>query len=309
MVASSDNEKLELEKWRSDEKNEAGYQKIKRLIQHRYFKKKEEEESVPVNNFFNRVRLIQSKKKNLNWWKVAASVAIILSSGTLLSEFLYLFDHSHIELVSDAGQRTEAVLPDGTRVWLNNSSKLVYEQDFGRRRNVQLEGEAYFEVTKDLTSPFSVATGGMEVKVTGTQFNVKNYSIDKVVEVSLEEGSVNVRSEVGNNISLQPGDFLTMSKETFQFVKQSGDVKNNSAWRNGVMVFKNEDFSNLITRLERWYNIQIDYRQEDFKGIHYSGTIRNLRLDQVFEFVNLTVPIEVEMEANHIVLHKQKSNK
>ena len=309
MVASSDEEKEELKRWRSDEKNEIEYQRLKKLIQHRYFKKNEEADPVPINDFFNRARLIQAKKRTLNWWKVAASVAIILSVGSMLSDYFFLFDNTQIELVADSGQRTEAVLPDGTRVWLNNSSKLIYEQHFGRQRNVQLDGEAFFQVAEDVTSPFTVETGGMEVRVTGTQFNVKNYSNDKTVEVALEEGAVKVRSNVGEKISLEPGDFLTMSKETFQFVKQQGDVRNSSAWRDGVMVFNNEDFDNLITRLERWYDIRIDYRQEDFNGIHYSGTIRNLRLDQVFEFVNLTVPIEVEMKPNHIVLHKQKSNK
>ncbi|WP_291856413.1 FecR family protein [Marinilabilia sp.] len=309
MVAASEDEKNVLRKWRSSsEQNEQGYQVLKRLFQHRYYNENSTEEEVPVESFFTRARLLQSQTRTLNWWKIAAAIAVLISLGSLVSDFLYVFDSTRVELVADSGQRTEAVLPDGSNVWLNNSTRLVYEHRFGRKRSIQLEGEAYFEVEKDVSSPFLVETGGLEVKVTGTRFNVKNYSTDHTVEVALSEGSVNVKSSEGERVQMKPGEVLLLDKRTLKMIKKNGQVKDNFAWRDGVMVFKDEAFENLITRLERWYDIKIDYEPGDFKGIHYSGTIRNLRLDQVFEFVNLTVPIEVEMKSNHIVLHKEKKS-
>jgi ferric-dicitrate binding protein FerR (iron transport regulator) len=307
MVAASEDEKNVLQKWRSSsEQNEQGYQVLKRLFQYRYYNEYSAKEEVPVESFVTRARLLQSQTRTLNWWKIAAAIVVLISVGSLVSEFLYVFDSTRVELVADSGQRTEAVLPDGSNVWLNNSTRLVYEHRFGRKRSIQMEGEAYFEVEKDASSPFLVETGGLEVKVTGTRFNVKNYSTDQTVEVALSEGSVNVKSSEGERVQMKPGELLLLDKRTLKMIKKNGQVKDNFAWRDGVMVFKDEAFENLITRLERWYDIKIDYEPGDFKGIHYSGTIRNLRLDQVFEFVNLTVPIEVEMKSNHIVLHKEK---
>lgn len=309
MFAASEDEKNVLHKWRSsNEQNEQGYQILKRIFQHRYYSESTSKEKVPVESFFTRARLLQSQKRTLNWWKIVAAIVVLISVGSLVSEFLYVFDSTRVELVAESGQRTEAVLPDGSNVWLNNSTRLVYEHRFGRKRSIKLEGEAFFDVEKDASSPFLVETGDLKVKVTGTRFNVKNYSSDTSVEVSLTEGSVNVKSSEGERVQMRPGEVLLLNKRTLKMTKNNGQVKHNSAWRKGVMIFKNEDFDNLITRLERWYDIEIDYESKDFKGIHYSGTIHNLRLDQVFEFVNLTVPIEVEMKSNHIVLHKKKKN-
>ncbi len=309
MVAASEDEKNVLRKWRSSsEQNEQGYQVLKRLFQHRYYNESSAKDEIPVESFFNRARLLQSQTRILNWWKIAATIVILISVGSFVSEFLYVFDTTRVELVADSGQRTEAVLPDGSKVWLNNSTRLVYEHRFGRKRTIQLDGEAYFEVENDAISSFLVETGGLDVKVTGTQFNVKNYATDRKVEVALSEGSVDVESMEGEQVQMNPGEVLFLHKDTRKMVKENRQVRDNSAWRDGVMIFRNEDFDNLITKLERWYDIRIDYQAKDFEEIHYSGTIRNLRLDQVFEFLNLTVPIEVEMKSNHIVLHKEKKS-
>ncbi|WP_462318550.1 FecR family protein, partial [Marinilabilia sp.] len=229
---------------------------------------------------------------------MAASVAAILALASVMSQLLYLGDKTRVELVAESGQRTEAVLPDGSHVWLNNCSRLVYEHRFGRRRSVRLEGEAFFDVAKDVTSPFFVEAGDMNVRVTGTEFNVRNYENESTTEVTLAEGAVNVRSTAGQKAKMQPGETISLTKSTGRMVRKKADVFDETAWRDGVLVFDDTDFDNLIIRLQRWYDIRIEYNPEDFTGIHYSGTIRNLRLDQVFDFINLTVPIEVQMNSN-----------
>jgi ferric-dicitrate binding protein FerR (iron transport regulator) len=306
IFSASDEEKKILRKWRSiDERNEKGYQVMKKLFHHGNIKENHVEENISVDTFFSRTRLQQTEKRALSWWKAAVSVAALLAIGLMISQFLYFFDNTHVELLAGSGQRTEAVLPDGSKVWLNNCSHLVYEHRFGRQRSVNLKGEAYFEVEKDVTSPFYVETGDLEVRVTGTRFNVKNYESDSVIEVALVRGSVDVKSYNGNKVTMIPGEMVSMTKKSGRLVRRRTDVSENSAWRDGVLVFKDDSFDHLIARLEKWYDIRIEYNHKDFRGIHYTGTIRNLRLDQVFDFVNLTIPIEVQMKAKHIVLSKK----
>jgi ferric-dicitrate binding protein FerR (iron transport regulator) len=306
MFSASEDEKALLRKWRSkEEANEKGYQTMKRMLKPVKSRKETADGEVPVDAFFNRTRIIQMGQRTLKWWKVAASVAAILALASVMSQLLYLGDNTRIELVAESGQRTEAVLPDGSHVWLNNCSRLVYEHRFGRRRSVRLEGEAFFDVAKDVTSPFFVEAGDMKVRVTGTEFNVRNYENESTTEVTLAEGAVNVRSTAGQKAKMQPGETISLTKSSGRMVRKKADAFDHAAWRQGVLVFDDTDFDNLIIRLERWYDIEIEYDSDDFKGIHYTGTVRKLRLDQVFDFINLTLPIEVQMKSNHIVLTKK----
>jgi len=306
MFAASEDEKKVLRSWRNgNEKNERGYQIMKWLLNRDSFSKSSSRHTVPVEAFFHRTRLVDRNHKTIGWWKIAASIAVILSLGSLASQFLYFFDHTHITLVADSGQRTQAILPDGSKVWLNNCSQLEYTHRPGRKRVAVLKGEAYFEVAKDPTRPFYVETDHLEVRVTGTHFNVRNYDNESKAEVALVEGAVKVKPKNGPSSFLKPGQLLTLTKKTGRIIKNNSNVTDRSAWRNGILLIDNASFDDLIARLERWYDIRIEYKPEDFKNIHYTGTIRKLRLDQVFDFINLTVPMEVQMNENHIVLTKK----
>ncbi|MFO8000166.1 MAG: FecR domain-containing protein [Marinilabilia sp.] len=305
MFTASEDEKKALRKWRNrEERNEKGYQIIKRIFHAKPSVEKTGKDEVPVETFFNRARMVQIGRRTHLRWKIAASVAAFLALASILSQVLYFSDNTKVELIAEAGQRTEAVLPDGSKVWLNNSSKLLYEERPGRFRTVNVEGEVFFDVSKDKTSPFFVETEGMDVKVTGTQFNVRNYPDEPKVEVTLREGAVRIKTYRGQKVRMSPGETISMEKENGNLEKSSAEMSGTAEWRDGILVLKHIDFDQLITRLERWYDIRIEYNQEEFKGIHYSGTIRDLRLDQVFDFINMTVPLDVQMKANHVVLSK-----
>lgn len=306
MFSASEDEKALLQKWRSkEEANEKGYQIMKRMLRPVKGKIGSGNVEVPVDAFLTRAKVMQVGQRTMNWWKVAASVAVLFALASIMSQLLYWGENSRIELFADSGQRTEAVLPDGSHVWLNNCSHLIYEQRFGRQRTVELEGEAFFDVAEDATSPFYVDAGDMRVKVTGTEFNVRNYEDEPTTEITLAEGSVYVRSSGGHKARMKPGETISLTKSTGLMVRKKVDVFDNTAWREGVLVFDDTNFNDLIIRLQRWYDIKIQYDPDDFEGIHYTGTIRNLRIDQVFDFINLTVPIEVKMNSNHIVLTRK----
>ncbi len=309
MFTATTNEKKLLSKWRNrSEKNEAGYRVMKRWWQlsGAVPKKESPMEQVPVDEFFLRTRLLRIGRRSAIGWKVAASIAILVALTSVLFQLMYPGGANRVELMANAGQQTEAVLPDGSHVWLNSSSRLVYEQQFGRVRSLNLEGEAYFTVSKDRTSPFIVNANGLKVKATGTQFNVRNYPDENTIETTLMEGGVDIKTPSGGNKQMKPGETFAFEKSSGKLVRIAVRPSDNIAWKEGILVFHNTSFASLITRLERWYAIRIVYDPEAFEGIHYSGTIRNLRLDQVFDFINLTIPIDVQMNDNHVLLALKK---
>lgn len=301
MFSASGKEKELLAQWklRSD-KNANGYQIIKQFWHLKPVSSDIGEDSVPTDLFLNRVRLLGVVADRQIWWKIAASVAFLIAMSSILFQFLIFPNDGRVELIAASGQRTEAVLPDGSRVWLNSCSRLVYEARFGRIRYVELTGEAFFDVSKHKTRPFHVKADGLFVKVTGTQFNVRNYSSDPTIETTLIEGCVSLSIDDERSLKMKPGETIIFDKQSGKLVRRNVNSKDNILWKEGILVFNSTPFSDMIPRLERWYNIKVIYDSAEFKEIHYTGTIRNLRLDQVFEFISLTNPIQVEMEKNDI---------
>ncbi len=312
MFAATTNERKLLSRWRNrSEQNEAGYKVMKRWWQLAGSVPKKESlvEQVPVDEFFLRTRLLKIGRRSATGWKVAASIAVLVALTSVLFQLMYPGGANRVELMANAGHQTEAVLPDGSHVWLNSSSKLVYEQQFGRVRALNLEGEAFFSVSPDRTSPFIVNAGGLKVRATGTQFNVRNYADEATIETTLTEGGVNIKTPAGVAAKMIPGESIAFDKSSGKLVRLNVRPDDNIAWKDGILVFHNASFANLITRLERRYAIRIVYDPESFQDIHYSGTIRNLRLDQVFDFINLTVPIKVEMNENSVSLFLKEKSK
>lgn len=301
MFSASGKEKELLAQWklRSD-KNAKGYQIIKQFWHLKPVSSDIGEDRVPIDKFLNRVRLLGVEADRQIWWKIAASVAFLIAMSSILFQFLIFPNDGRVELIAAAGQRTEAVLPDGSRVWLNSCSKLVYETRFGRKRHIEISGEAFFDVTKKVFSPFLVHSGEITIQVKGTQFNVRNYPADQFIETSLVRGHVNFYIDNKRGISMNPGETIIFDKLSGKLVRKNFNTSDNILWKDGILVFNSTPFSELVARLERWYNIKVIYDSAEFKEIHYTGTIRNLRLDQVFEFISLTNPIQVEMEKNDI---------
>ncbi len=305
MFSATAKERQLLRRWRGySEKHEAGYQVFKKLVEPLARDQQGNQEEVPVDVFSNRTRMLPMARHSSGWWKVAASVAILVAVSSLLYQYGFLGKGNPVELMTDAGHRLEAILPDGSHVWLNNSSKLTYRQQFGRVRAVELEGEAYFTVHKDATSPFIVDVDGLNIRATGTQFNVRSYFDEPTVETTLVEGGVKLKTQAGIKAKLGPGETLGFVKRTGRLVRREVEFSDNTGWKDGILVFNDASFMALMTRLERWYGVRIVFDAEVFQNIHYSGSIRNLRIDQVFDFINLTIPIEVEMNENYILLTK-----
>ena len=198
-----------------------------------------------------------------------------------------------IEIVSPHGARTKFQLPDGTQGWLNSGSKLKYTNTFLTKRNIDLVGEAWFEVTHNTSKPFVVHTKVLDVQVLGTKFNVTAYPEENVTEVVLQEGKVNVN---GFNdlykVAMKPDEKFTYDKNSQSGSIQEVKASQFSAWKDGLLVFRNEPLSEVLKRVSRWYNVEILLNDPELENLKYRATFQEEQVEEVIRLISLTVPIE-----------------
>ena len=210
------------------------------------------------------------------------AVNILMSHGGLAYESQgHEGSMTYNTLITHNGEQYSLLLSDGTKVWLNSASSLYFPVAFtGKERRVELSGEAYFEVARDAGKPFYVASDGQEIEVLGTNFNVKAYPNEGVVETTLLQGKVRVNGKC----ALSPGQQAQLKKGSVS-VKNDVDVNAVIAWKNGRFNFDSADVSEVLRQLERWYDIQV-VLPAGKTGDHFSGTIpRSASLDQVLRIL------------------------
>lgn len=185
---------------------------------------------------------------------------------------------------------------DGTKISLNSGSELKLAEGFSsENRIVSLTGEGYFEVTSDPSNPFIVKTKDFNVRVTGTAFNVCVYPNDQFSSTTLLEGKVELTTKNKEKFRLSPGKKLLTSQETGKSHLANVDADSEIAWKDGAFVFKEITFAELIRRLERWYDVKINYSSPEFNSMLYSGRFKNQEtIWQVLDALKLTTPIDYE---------------
>ncbi|WP_443938537.1 FecR family protein [Pedobacter sp. MW01-1-1] len=186
------------------------------------------------------------------------------------------------------GGQYQVNLPDGTKVWLNAASSLKYPYVFtSNERLVELNGEAYFEVSKDKTRPFRIKTALQTVEVLGTHFNVNAYTDENAVKTTLLEGSVKVNSILAS-VKLVPGEqsILTAQDDKLSINKEV-DVDKELAWKNNLFSFDNDDLKTIMRQISRWYDVDVVYSGK-ISDEKYVGDIpRNSNLSEVFKILEL----------------------
>lgn len=249
------------------------------------------------NNF--RIRLISE------YLKYAAAVLIILSIGAL-SQYI-ISNNAFKQVIAwhqvtvPFGQSVELTLSDSTKVWLNSGSEFRYASNFSSEsRVVELKGEAFFDVTTDKKHPFVIKTANLDLKVTGTSFNVDAYSDNDKTKVTLVEGRVAIQNKNGEEIAeLLPGMNAEFSKSTYKLNLKNVNVDFYTSWITGTIVFKEESLAEIAKKLEKWYNVNVVFEQEDIKDIAFSGSIlKNKPIDQILEILTYISRIGYQMETN-----------
>lgn len=210
-----------------------------------------------------------------------------------------------IELTVPLGSRSRAMLPDSSTVWLNSGSILRYAADFGRKdRKVLLDGEGYFEVTGDRDRPFIVTAGDIDVRVTGTAFNLRNYTEESNVELSLIEGSVTVTETFsGRTVNLVPDQKISYSRETGLFSIRNTDAAKSTLWTTGKLYFVNTPLPELLRDIGRSYDVQIVIRSRHIPGERFSGSINlSLPIAEVLDYIDVDNKYGKTFQGNRIIM-------
>jgi transmembrane sensor len=278
------------------------------------------------DDFLQLNRLINQETKPtklLNFRRYLKYAAILISAlfiGFSASEVRFLYpsfakNELTNEFYAPEGQISEFKLSDGTRVWLNSGTRIKVPLSFSaKNRILSLEGEAFFQVTKDPLHPFFVNTKELSIKVMGTSFNVSAYASEKKSEITLVEGKVGIKEINGERLAkLLPGQQFVYEKSTGNKVKREVDTSPYEAWRDGKMIFKDRTLEYISERLERWYNVKIDFNDQKVSHIKFTGTIlKNKPLSQVLEVITLSAPIRFDIkvkpnEKNEVTLYSLKT--
>lgn len=204
-------------------------------------------------------------------------------------------------LSTPKGGQYQLVLPDGSKVWLNASSSIHFPTAFIRKqRNVELTGEAYFEIAKNKEKPFHVIVNGMQVEVLGTHFNVNAYDDEDAVKTSLLEGSVKIKK---GNVSglLKPGQQGVLKKNSNNLQIKSADMNEVIAWKNGLFQFDGADIKTVMSEIGRWYDVQIEYAGM-VPDRRFEGKIsRDAQLSDVLKILELS-NVKFEVQGKKIIV-------
>ena len=214
----------------------------------------------------NKAKCSDEQMRRLSWktWvRVAAVILIMLLPFAGYWQGKESVKQTFADIVVEAplGARTKLYLPDGTLVWLNAGSKIVYSQGFGvDDRRLKMEGEGYFEVTRNPDIPFEVKTKEVNLKVLGTKFNFRNYPDDDEAIVNLMEGKVALHNEIKcmPELCLKPDEKVVMNKVTGEMKKTSTKAKRSNTWINDELFFDEELLEDIAKCLIRSYNVKIE---------------------------------------------------
>jgi hypothetical protein len=283
-----------------------------------------------------RPKSLKTKIINL-WLPVAASIIIAFLVGFYADKKLNRLGSFknpvvYNEITVPLGAKSQVALSDGTKVWLNAGSKLKYPAEFsGDSREVYLEGEAFFDVTHIKHKIFIVKTSSLNVKVYGTQFNVKSYPEENVIQTTLIRGSVEIEKagKSKQTVLLKPNQTATFYKKEIDTVhvasKQTKKLQENSteitpdiyitsksnnqpiiSWKDPKWVIIGEELGNLSVKLERRYNVRIVFEDESLKKYKFTGNLMNETFEQVLKIIQLSAPVVYTINKNLVVFKEDK---
>lgn len=277
-------------------------------------------------------------------YKAAATLLLLIGLG--IAGFIVfkkdrgvMFPDQYVETSAPKGSRSFITLPDSTVVWLNAGTTFRYPVSYGlTTRAVELRGEAYFKVAKNARLPFIVNTNCISVTALGTAFNVKAYDEENTIETTLEEGSVSIalarkpRARDYKPVILKPrqnavflkqtGDILLQTNENTEkialkprneisrtiplSVTDVPDTRIYTSWKESRWIFKNEKLGSLVPKLERRYDVNIVFMNEDLKEYAFSGTLLEESLEQVLTALQLSAPVRFEIKGKDVRLYSNK---
>ncbi len=236
----------------------------------------------------------------------AAVVAIAVLWWQVRHEEVRIVETRWAECSTAYGQTRELTLADGTRLWINAGSRVLYPTDFhGKERRVYISGEVCLDVAKDPSRPFCVSADGAEIRVLGTQFNVKSYLGERELTTTLMSGSIEMRLPGSEEVyRLTPG-------KTLQYDRTSGDISlyttpeyNYPAWYRGEFTFHNETLQAIAAELERKFDVRIVIRNPEAAGTRFfAGFVNDESVDEILAALNIQKQFRIERRGDVIDIY------
>ena len=252
-------------------------------------------------------KTFNKNKIDLNLIKWVAIICIpigICFSYLLINDFV---NKEQVPLIvkTERGEKSTIILPDGTNVILNSSSRLKYSNDYGKKnRSVDLEGEAYFDVTRDTKKEFIVHTNNLDIKVIGTSFNISSYTDTKDITIVLLKGKVKIQSAELSYI-MSPGEKIKYNKNTKKIIKEDVFPTDYITWTKGDLYFEKESLENIIKTISRVYNVDVQYNAMDVKDVVFSGTIPKCEIKDAMNMITSASSFTYQMTDSIIRLKKK----
>ncbi len=241
-------------------------------------------------------------------FKIAASILLPLLIANI--SLWYYFSSSTNSLVWNEihipkGETAQFIFQDGSKVNLNSDSKLSYPSNFnGDMREVILDGDGYFEVSKNPENPFIVKVGKLGVKVYGTAFRVNGYSTSSKIITRLDEGKVSILLPNNTEQQLVPGDEASFDCSTADIIVKKSTISGKPSWHSNELVFDDINLVEVVQILERSYNVQFLIKENTIKQYNYYLKFNKATIDDVLDALQLVTPIKVTKEGDIYVITK-----
>uniref|UniRef100_UPI0032180FD8 FecR family protein n=1 Tax=uncultured Draconibacterium sp. TaxID=1573823 RepID=UPI0032180FD8 len=311
----SDADEKAVQEWiGSDKENKKIFDRLFQIWQ--YNPKQIHDNSALYHKFKNRKNQFENRKTVRPFVYYALRIsAVLFFLISLVFTTSYLYQSANNELVYQQisvpkGSRSSFNLPDGTKVWLSNNSVISFPSKFtGNTRELELEGEAYFEVTHNKKKPFIVNIGTNRIKVLGTRFSVTAYPDDNEVRADLVEGKIqfDIRNKEDgfNSYLVKPSHSLVLDQSSGRVYEAEVPDGFYDYWHKGIYEFRNETLEDLAVRIDRIYNTQVIFQDEVLKSKRFSGTISID--DNIFTFIEAVKstsiePIDYKYEKNKLYI-------
>lgn len=260
----------------------------------------------------NVIKKMSPLRKSPGLWRLWQKIAAILIIPLILAGALYFYfagrpadtssvpvEEARYNTVRTAhGNRSEIILSDGTKVLLDASSKITYPEKFtGDIREVALEGQAYFQVKSNTRKPFIVSTGRLQIYATGTTFDISDYGNKDECKVSLVAGKVAVSKNMGGNqkkiiTDLSPDQCLIYDSATEAIKVEDGSTYEQVAWKDGLLVFRNEPMGKVVEKLSEVFEVDIELKDKSLENYRYRATFQDETLSEILKLLKLSSPID-----------------
>ncbi|HEY8783876.1 MAG TPA: FecR family protein [Mucilaginibacter sp.] len=279
-----------------------------------------------IQNNGSRSRIFKLIK--ISSWIVAAS---LLLGFFLLKNEPITYNHGANEIIAPKNGLSKIQLPDGTSVWLNSGSKLVYDTDYGIKcRKVSLSGEAFFDVVKDAQRPFIVTTSTIRIKVLGTAFNLRSYKNDKTSEAALIRGRIELtvlknpekkiilkaseklivinydqapEKDLSSGRSRQVAEEIPLIALSRIHQAKQDTLPSEALWLDNILAFDAEDFESIAMKLERRYDVNIIFKNDAVKRLRFTGRFQNESIDKALKALQTSAYFHYKIDNNQIIIH------